>query len=398
MKTSDILSLIKEIAYHATSVDMRVNADLILQEVTAVAPITLDAPMAVMARKGRPGIILGFNPLHLKGLSPAQVKTIMVHETQHLLAGDLMAGQDFKENPKDWYNGWDGALLHNYARDCQINDLLYSLGYARVPKGVDGPSMLGRDTRQDAVETLMREIAAKYPPPPAGSAGDATGDAEAQLARADAPGTDSGNKIEVTKEWGTAKSDKPAQVLVSDEQARWERFMAETLDSSKVKETWRNIPKRYAGVDMFAGREAVLPRRTPQPRKSALIAIDVSGSMDESGVDRLCNLVRNSGATYDLEVILFNTETKTWADFRTNTVMPMRGGGTNFTPVEEYCLRKARYPDAVLVLTDGQAELVAPKRPSVWTWVLYQANVDAFRDQFKMRSVGLDAIIKRGRR
>lgn len=396
MKTSDIVALIKDIAYNATSVDMRLGIDLMFQEISYVVALPKDAPYPalVAVRKGQEGITLGYNPAMMGPMSDAERRTILAHEMLHLYAGDLKTITQYTAE-RDWYKGWKGNMLFNVARDCQINDTLSTFGYTMFPGGVAGLTHLGRDTRSDNVESVMREIADKYPPPPSDDGagdGDLSADAEEVLAKAKSAGGEA-----VERQWGSAKSDKPAQVVVSDEQARWERFMAETLDSSKVKETWRDVPKRFYGVKEFVEREAMLPRRTPLPRKSALIAIDVSGSMDEAGVNRLCNLVRNSGATYDLHVILFNTETKAWEDFRTNTVMPMRGGGTDFQPVEDYCAALPRYPDAVLVLTDGQAGLIRPKRPQVWSWVLYRADVAGFRNAFQMRSVDLDSIIKRGR-
>lgn len=91
--------------------------------------------------------------------------------------------------------------------------------------------------------------------------------------------------------------------------------------------------------------------------------------------------------TYNLTVATFDTKATIWADFREGGTLKT-GGGTDFEAVERLCLVQHRYPDAVVVITDGQGAAIAPRHPERWAWVLY-GGVEHRRELFGMRAVGL---------
>lgn len=386
-----ILDTIKRIAYRPTRGERAVFADVILQQITAMKEWDKN-PMAVAIRTDAPGVLLAYNGKDVKAFTEGQLATVLAHETQHIRKGDNAKMKSFVG--QEFANGWKGPMLFNVARDCQINDELYRLGFDKV-EGVDGESMLGRNTEADAIDALMAEIAEKIPPPPEDEAGGGQGDVEAadelQEAGEGKPvqAVDVGKMADKSPTLGTAK------VKSGVEQARWDNFLATILCTRQSEDRWHQQPKRMSGVDLYSSYDATLPRRQPMPRKSALMAIDVSGSMDEKGVQRLCALVRGAPANYDLTVVCFDTGIDEWKDFRNNDTMPRRGGGTDFNLVEKYATGMPRYPDAILVLTDGEAAIPTVKAPKNYTWVLYGADVAEFQAQAHMRSVDLNAIIKR---
>ncbi len=388
MKASEIiLSNIKRIAYNPTRAERLVFADVILQQITAMMSWDKNL-MAVAVRKNAPGVVLAYNAADVEALTPAQVCTVLAHETQHIRTNDGVRMAAFKG--QTFANNWPGPKLFNVARDCQINDELYRLGFAKV-EGVCGVDLLGRNTEKDSIEALMAEIAEKIQPPEEEQqAGDV--EATAELAEADGEVTEA---VDVGKMADKSPTKGPKSVVSEQERARWENFMATVMDTRQSEDRWHKQPKRMSGVDAYMAYEATLPRRQPMPRKSALMAIDVSGSMDERGVQRICALVRNAPANYDLTVICFDDACEEWKNFRTNETMPRRGGGTDFQLVEDFALDMPRRPDAILVITDGQDRIPKVKNPETYTWILYQADVPAFQSQAQMRSVDLNAIIRR---
>jgi hypothetical protein len=55
------------------------------------------------------------------------------------------------------------------------------------------------------------------------------------------------------------------------------------------------------------------------------------------------------------------------------------GGGTHFDIIERKCLqleaeKGGRYPDCVVIITDGEGNRVVPKAPTKWVWLLTKRN------------------------
>ena len=54
------------------------------------------------------------------------------------------------------------------------------------------------------------------------------------------------------------------------------------------------------------------------------------------------------------------------------------GGGTLFDIIEAECQKLPRYPDCVVVITDGAGNEVKPKVPSRWVWLLTKQSTTQF--------------------
>jgi len=72
------------------------------------------------------------------------------------------------------------------------------------------------------------------------------------------------------------------------------------------------------------------------------------------------------------------------------------GGGTSFRIIEEECLRlqkdQGRYPDCVVVITDGYGDSVNPKAPTKWVWLLTPTESSAHYISPKSKSFKIDQI------
>lgn len=125
------------------------------------------------------------------------------------------------------------------------------------------------------------------------------------------------------------------------------------------------------------GSSMVLPGRMPmKPDGKKLITalfFDVSGSCM-----RHLQFFYNCIGAFEKEEKMFDTRTFSF-DTRVRELAKGRapdaeiGGGTAFDIIEEKCREielEERYPDFVVVLTDGAGNAVHPKHPGRWCWLL----------------------------
>ena len=395
-----LLTLMREIAYQPSGAEIGTFSDIFFQQVSAM--LTWDkAPMAMVIRENRPGILFAYNPEKLSELNNAQLKTMLCHEMQHIRFEDMRKTGEWMAVPREeWMNGWEPGLLFNYARDCQINDELVARGMAYVPRGVYGTELLKRDTQHDDIEVVMRELAQVLrPPPPSTGHGDTDPVAGDEVAEASETSSEALHEVKMQEPGKLAPRRRAADVEVSPDQLAWDNFLAEVIDTRKYRESWYKTPKRMSGVKEFAEREYLMTSKVDVPRKRAAVYIDVSGSMDESGVKRICSLIRSSGMNYDLSVYCFDDDIEEWKNFRTTPEIPRRGGGTDFVLVETQNKASIRYPDAVICITDGGGEVPRIVQPGRWTWMLYGVDAKAWGAQNApgMRVVDMAQLV-RGRR
>src|ERR1035437_2020797 len=111
------------------------------------------------------------------------------------------------------------------------------------------------------------------------------------------------------------------------------------------------------------------------PKKDRLLTalfMDVSGSCMEyfSMFQQIAEAFDAERDTFDLRLFIFDT---TITEVRPS--VPFRiGGGTYFHIIEKQVLELEReyhrYPDCVIVVTDGEGTDVKPKGPTKWIWLL----------------------------
>lgn len=377
-----LLGLMREIAYSPSIAEIGTFSDIFFQQVSAMV-VWDKAPMAMVVRKGKPGILFAYQPETLGDLTPAQLKTMLCHEMQHIRFDDMnRTAAAMDAGPQDWMNGWQPTMLFNVARDAQINDELMRRGMTYVPGGVYGTELLGHSTEGLDVDAVMREIAEKIPPPPPNqdpSNGDTDPQAGKDAAAAEAAQAET--EVKMREPGKYAPQRRATNVEVSPEQLAWDNFLAEVIDTRKFKESWYKTPKRMSGIKEFAEREYLMTSKVDVPRKRAAVYIDVSGSMDEAGVRRICTLIRLSGMNYDLSVYCFDDGIEEWKNFRLTPEIPRRGGGTEFGLVEAQNKASIRYPDAVICITDGGGHVPAIAKPDRWTFILYGVDAKQWQAQ-----------------
>lgn len=148
----------------------------------------------------------------------------------------------------------------------------------------------------------------------------------------------------------------------------------------REEDTFAREPRRLSGTSM------ILPGRIEgKPHRQALVTalfFDVSGSC--MSYFNVFNSVRQA---FEKEEKLFDIRTYAF-DTRVQQVKPGEklsvGGGTSFDIIETECrkleLETGKYPDCVVVITDGCGNRVAPKHPGRWVWLLTPSATHAYID------------------
>jgi Putative metallopeptidase domain len=159
----------------------------------------------------------------------------------------------------------------------------------------------------------------------------------------------------------------------------WQRWLVDVL-ASRLRDGERLVyPKKRGALLAALGQDPMLSRRGPVREKVLVIAYDTSGSMPQSVVTWLTELVGGIDGVH-----------AHWLSFDA-VVMPFRpgervhgGGGTSFQAVVDYVEGRTEIdgepfgenPDAVVVLTDGYAPHVTPADPAKWIWLITEGGDD----------------------
>lgn len=155
----------------------------------------------------------------------------------------------------------------------------------------------------------------------------------------------------------------------------------------KISADWQFILKKITGND---GREQadwrqpdrahrasyphiVLPAMAPKgPKPRVLLAIDASGSVSDHQISTFGNLA------YSIPEDKFTAEFITFQDqveetTRKNLGRIKGGGGTSFAAVAQYASQMSKYPDVIVVITDGgdsfSYNVPSDKRDN-WLWLI----------------------------
>lgn len=107
-------------------------------------------------------------------------------------------------------------------------------------------------------------------------------------------------------------------------------------------------------------------------RSLLVVAVDTSGSMTTEFLEFIAKMV-GTDENMDIVYLYFDAEC---THFEAGDTMG-GGGGTNFASVENWIQRHrndpmlaGRYPDGVLMYTDGYAPVIEPEFPDKWFWLI----------------------------
>jgi predicted metal-dependent peptidase len=117
----------------------------------------------------------------------------------------------------------------------------------------------------------------------------------------------------------------------------------------------------------------VLPRWEPDGNARVLFAIDASGSIGGEWLSAFAAVARAGRSRARVEVVSFDT-----AVYPLDAVAGhiQGGGGTSFQVIEDHVATLSRYPDGVVVMTDGYAERPSVRHPERWLWLLAEHGSD----------------------
>ena len=152
----------------------------------------------------------------------------------------------------------------------------------------------------------------------------------------------------------------------------WEFILSRRIASSirlVLEERWAPPNRKIA----WLYPEVLLPadHEVEQYQASVLMAIDASGSISRPVLDRLLGVARSIPADrVQLTTISFDTRVYS-VDIGESVPAIRGGGGTSFMAVETFATQQmSRYPDLIVVLTDGHPPRPAVQHPDRWFWLI----------------------------
>ncbi|WP_411137914.1 DUF2201 family putative metallopeptidase [Streptomyces sp. C10] len=382
---------------------------------------TTAVPTAAVVASGDGSCPLLYNPDFFVQLGLEGVKFVLFHEARHLVHRHLFADPELRADP-----------VFTLAAEVAINHVaLVRLGRKELPQldgrptGVDpreihrdyaadltaqGLEPLGYDAFVETDMTVLSELKRmRQPPVPAVPCvhltDPETADGDQQTldeavssalvnsllaARRGHPGAEGelldlmdrtdGTSEHASRAWGRLGAGALRGVTPRTGKVDWwQRWLVDVL-ASKLREGERLVyPKKRGALLAALGHDPMLSRRGPVREKNLVIAYDTSGSMPDSVVSWLTELV---GAIDGVAAH--------WLSFD-GVVMPFRpgervygGGGTSFQAVADYVEGRTavdgrhfeEIPDAVVMLTDGHAPHLTPAEPDKWIWLITAGGDD----------------------
>jgi predicted metal-dependent peptidase len=203
-----------------------------------------------------------------------------------------------------------------------------------------------------------------------------------------------------TSAGGLVKVMSPAVVK---KKSKWEtvikRWMNKYLhNSSKDKEQWARINRRFSSIQSLSAGKIFLPTEMEidtnvddKHRVQVMFFLDTSGSCAHLA-DRFWKAASSLPEDrFDIRLFCFDTQVYE-TSFASKKLYGF--GGTSFKVIENYIQadmekkNTPRYPDAVFLITDGYGDSVAPQRPEKWYWFLsesYKSYIPAKSNVFMLK-------------
>jgi len=105
-------------------------------------------------------------------------------------------------------------------------------------------------------------------------------------------------------------------------------------------------------------------------QSSVLLALDASGSISAAVLTQLLGLARSIPRDrVEIKAVSFDTIAYVF-DIWGKEIKILGGGGTSFDAIEVFATKLLRYPDLIVVLTDGFAPHPKVLHPNRWFWLI----------------------------
>lgn len=312
-------------------------------------PMVEDKNIPTMATNGDE---IRYNPDFLNTLSLSETVFVLAHETMHCVFQHM-----HRRGTRD-HNKW------NQAGDYVINDTLIRERVGTMPQGGLHNSALvvqGNGTTEGVYDLL-----------PKGSQDKQCGDMDA--------GGSMDNVQDASKDPAELKA-KEQEMRVKIVQAANAAKMCGKLSSGlermvkdlvTPKVDWKNALRTFfterAKVDLsyarpkrrFLAEDLYLPSQTGHQLGEVVVAIDCSGSIDETILKTFASelqAIKTDTMPSKVHVLYFDSKvlkTETYEADEELNIKPCGGGGTAFSPIFEYIDTQGIVPAACVVLTDLQ--------------------------------------------
>jgi len=335
---------------------------------------------------------------------------VMAHETNHVVRCHPMfynkKAEELKAQGKTTKEINEFIKKLNIAADCIINDYLVNVCKMNKPQNFEpkfGKDVVGVDCEDLELMQVFRMIPKNYEnnSDEFGDAGDVNWKSFKGHGESDVLG-DLKKIVEKYNESSTI-SDDDALMLenLSDNLSKispgnqpvgsfipitklgtksinWASLLFKFVSSKKIEEKWNRQPRKMVSIYP----NVVLPVSTPRDKISLFLAIDTSGSISYSSVSLFIELAKNTPKDFDISAITFDTQCYKY-NIREGQ-MPRGGGGTSFSNIEWYIKENLKkYPNIIVVLTDGCGGHIFPKYPKRWCWLLYGGHTSEYIKNMK---------------
>lgn len=345
-------------------------------------------------------LLFQFDPDFWSRLTTGELVGVLAHEAMHVLLRHL-----------DGPHGIDAGHHHlwNLAADAVVNDRL-NVAYPSVVLPADritGMNLIGRDCADLSAEDVLRALLTEVQKRPAmaaelvaqstldihagwGGSGHAetgtderrrastepssTGDHEnaIQDAVGDIVRAAGGMDAEAVRAWGCGSSGSRRHVDQTDALLNPATVLARALARlGRPEPSWAPPNPKLAAVYP----QVILPRWISDEKPHVLVAIDASASVSQELLSAFVAVAQMAHRHAHVDLISFDAAAYPLGDHA--VVHPVGGGGTSFQAIEDYAVeRLTRYPDMVLVLTDGYAPRPKVSQPRRWAWLIPQHGTD----------------------
>ncbi len=297
-------------------------------------------------------------------LSAAELVGVVVHEALHVIAGHVFE--------MDKYMDSFNRHLYNIACDAVVNDIIGKF-YPDVElpgEPITGKQVVGMNaahlTAERVYEMLKRKNPAQFVALTTlddhdvwADAGEAAKEQNAKLLDHVRGVVDDYIQID---NWGWQAARAVRSVLPTKPRFDLQRLLLDKISKRLHYETiWTQPSRKLSAVYPDVLLPAIVPTGN---RLNVLLALDASGSIDRYLLSVFVGIARKRVENTHIEAVTFDVEVYPFDPHKE----PRGGGGTSFACIERHALSLERYPDLVIVFTDGWAARPVISQPQRWIW------------------------------
>lgn len=340
----------------------------------------LASPTAVNFREA--GYVIYFNPVIFLRLSIGQMECAIKHEILHVLSLHPIRAKELK--------GHYSTLAINMAMDLVVNKYLEELpDYAITLEAVNLNYALALEPyapleyyaeKLQAAMDLQGEVSG----PEKGSDKQEVPDPHFDAVRTHDIWEEA---LDIEKETLQEFAEKAARLSLRGEVPTYLNNLIASLKSSTSELPWNLYLKQLMGTVESDKRKTATRRNRRQPdrpelmgelrshKANILIAIDISGSIDENEFKQALQEVLGIVKNYSHEITIVECDNEIRREYKAKSIKDLKDrihikGGTRFTPVFEYANQKKFH--LLVYFTDGKGEDRLKVRPRGYRvlWVI----------------------------